>query len=51
MDAEQTGNRVDIMTHQVADARPDDLRADFEISVPQDAELQIHDDSGARHRQ
>ena len=26
--------------------RPDDLRADFEISVPADAELQIHDDSG-----
>ena len=26
--------------------RPDDLRTDFEISVPEDAELQIHDDSG-----
>ena len=25
---------------------PDDLRADYEISVPEDAELQIHDDSG-----
>ena len=35
------------MTRQVADtASPDDLRADFEISVPEDAELQIHDDSG-----
>ena len=47
VDAEQTGNRVDILTHQVADtASPDDLRADFEISVPEDAELQIHNDSG-----
>ncbi len=47
VDAEQTGNRVDIMTRQVSDtASPDDLRADLEISVPEDAELQIHDDSG-----
>jgi DUF4097 and DUF4098 domain-containing protein YvlB len=47
VDAEQTGNRVDIMTRQVADvASPADVRADYEISVPQDAELQIHDDSG-----
>jgi DUF4097 and DUF4098 domain-containing protein YvlB len=47
VDAEQTGNRVDIQTRQVADtASPDDLRTDFEISVPEDAELQIHNDSG-----
>ncbi len=47
VDAEQTGNRVDIMTHQMADSiSPDDLRADYEISVPEDSELQIHDDSG-----
>ena len=45
----RTGNRVDIMTHPVSDipAPPDSLRADFEIRVPEDAELQIHDDSGA----
>jgi DUF4097 and DUF4098 domain-containing protein YvlB len=47
VDAEQTGNRVDIQTRQVADtASPDDLRTDFEVSVPQDVELQIHNDSG-----
>jgi len=47
VDAEQTGNRVDVQTRQVADtASPDDLRTDFEISVPEDAELQIHNDSG-----
>lgn len=48
VDAEQTGNRVDITTHQASDTvAPEDLRADYEISVPEDAELQIHDDSGA----
>jgi DUF4097 and DUF4098 domain-containing protein YvlB len=48
VDATQTGNRVDIMTHPVSgDTATDALRADFEIRVPEDAELQIHDDSGA----
>jgi len=48
VDATQVGNRVDIMTHPVADGiAPGDLRTDFEIRVPEDAELQIHNDSGA----
>ncbi|MGA8220990.1 MAG: DUF4097 family beta strand repeat-containing protein [Candidatus Acidiferrales bacterium] len=47
VDAQQTGNRVDLVTHEIADSiSPDDLRADYEITVPEDAELQIHDDSG-----
>jgi len=47
VDAEQTGNRVDILTRQVSEsASPESTRADYEISVPEDAELQIHDDSG-----
>jgi len=47
VDAEKNGNRVDILTRQVADtASPDDLRTDLEVSVPQDAELQIHNDAG-----
>jgi DUF4097 and DUF4098 domain-containing protein YvlB len=47
VDAEQTGNRVDILTRPVSEtSAPEDLRTDFEISVPEDAELQIHDDSG-----
>ncbi len=49
VDATQTGNRVDIMTHPVSNAAAmsaGDSRADFEIRVPEDAELQIHDDSG-----
>ena len=45
--AEQTGNRVDVLTHQLSDSvAPDDMHADYEISVPEDAELQIHNDSG-----
>ncbi|HXJ16633.1 MAG TPA: DUF4097 family beta strand repeat-containing protein [Candidatus Polarisedimenticolia bacterium] len=45
--AEQTGNRVDIMTDRASDTvSPEDLRVDYEINVPEDAELQIHDDSG-----
>jgi DUF4097 and DUF4098 domain-containing protein YvlB len=47
VDAEQTGNRVDILTRPASEtSAPEDLRTDFEISVPEDAELQIHDDSG-----
>jgi DUF4097 and DUF4098 domain-containing protein YvlB len=47
VDAEQTGNRVDILTHQLSDSvAPQDILADYEISVPEDAELQIHNDSG-----
>src|SRR3984893_1256396 len=48
VDAEQMGNRVDVITHQlVYSVGPDDVRADYEITVPEDAELQIHNDSGA----
>lgn len=47
VDAVQTGNRVDLVTHALSQpASPDDLKADFEISVPEDAELQIHNDAG-----
>jgi DUF4097 and DUF4098 domain-containing protein YvlB len=47
VEAEQMGNRVDVSTHAAADnVAPDDMRADYQINVPEDAELQIHDDSG-----
>ncbi len=47
VDATQTGNRIDVLTRPVSDtAAPGDLRTDLEISVPQDAELEIHDDAG-----
>lgn len=48
VDAEQMGNRVDVSTRGLSDSvGPDDLRADFQINVPEDAELQIHNDSGS----
>jgi len=47
IEAEQTGNRIDVITREASETiAPQDLRADYEISVPEDAELQIHDDSG-----
>jgi len=47
VEAEQNGNRIEVMTQQGSDsASPADLRTDFEINVPEDTELQIHNDSG-----
>ncbi|MFZ1206158.1 MAG: DUF4097 family beta strand repeat-containing protein [Candidatus Acidiferrales bacterium] len=47
VDATQTGNRIDVTTRPVSEtAAPGELRTDLEISVPQDAELEIHDDAG-----
>lgn len=47
VDAEKTGNRVDITTRQNSDSvSPSQMTADYQINVPEDAELQIHDDSG-----
>ncbi|MDE3171223.1 MAG: hypothetical protein KGL75_13865 [Acidobacteriota bacterium] len=47
VDAGKTGNRVDITTRQISDSlSPAQLIADYQINVPEDAELQIHDDSG-----
>jgi len=48
VDAVQTGNRIDVVTRPLSgDVSPEDVRADFQINVPEDAELQIHNDSGA----
>lgn len=48
VDAEQMDNRIEVVTHQLADEiSPDELRANYTITVPEDAELQIHNDSGA----
>jgi len=48
VDAEQMGNRVDVSTHGLSDSvSPEDMRTDLQINVPEDAELQIHNDSGS----
>jgi DUF4097 and DUF4098 domain-containing protein YvlB len=47
VDATQMGNRIDLVTHTLANSvTPEEFEANYQISVPQDAELQIHDDSG-----
>src|SRR5579863_3792410 len=47
VDAEQVDNRVDVVTHLLADnVSPNDLRVNYVITVPEDAELQVHSDSG-----
>lgn len=46
-DAEQMGNRVDVSTHLLSeDVTTPELRADYEISVPAETELQIRTDAG-----
>lgn len=47
VDAEQLGNRVELLTHTLSDnINPDDLRADYQVTVPEDTELEIHNDAG-----
>jgi DUF4097 and DUF4098 domain-containing protein YvlB len=47
VDADQRGNRIDITTHVLSQSvTPDELKADFEISVPEETELQIKNDAG-----
>jgi hypothetical protein len=43
----QKGNMITVSTRVlVENIHPQDLRADYTITVPQDAELQVHDDAG-----
>ena len=47
VDADQRGNRIDITTHVLNQSlTSDELKADFEISVPEETELQIRNDKG-----
>jgi len=47
VDAMQKGNMIDVRTRLLSQSvSPDQLRADYALIVPQDAELQIHNDSG-----
>jgi hypothetical protein len=49
IEAEQADNRVEMITHLGGPqtTSPADLRADFEITVPIEAELQVRTDSGS----
>lgn len=47
VDAEQVGNRIDVITHLVTqNIKPEELRADFHITVPSEADLQVRSDAG-----
>jgi len=47
VDTEQVGNRIEIATRVISDnPNPDALRADYDISVPAESELQVRSDSG-----
>lgn len=47
VDTEQVGNRIEIATRVISgSANPDALRADYDISVPAESELQVRSDSG-----
>ena len=47
VDADQAGNRIDVITHHVVqNATPDELLANYEITVPEETELQVRTDSG-----
>jgi DUF4097 and DUF4098 domain-containing protein YvlB len=47
VDADQRGNRVDISTHVLTQSvTSEELKADYEISVPEETELQIKNDAG-----
>ena len=46
-DAAQMGNRVDVVTHLLSEnVAAAELKADYEITVPEQTELQIRNDSG-----
>lgn len=45
--ASQNGDRVDIGTRLLSNnVSPSDIQADYQIDVPENAQLQIHDDTG-----
>ena len=47
VEVNQKGNLIEISTNVLTDhPQTSDLRADYSITVPQDAELQVHDDAG-----
>lgn len=48
VDAAQKGNLVEVVTRLLAEnVTPQDMRADYDLTVPEDSELQIHDDAGS----
>ncbi len=50
VDATQQGNRVEVATHVLTeDVSPADVEANYEITVPEETELSLRNDSGSVH--
>jgi DUF4097 and DUF4098 domain-containing protein YvlB len=48
VDTDKSGNRIDVVTHVLAqNMTPAEMRADYEILVPEETELQVRTDSGS----
>ncbi len=47
VDTEQAGNRIEVTTHILKEnLKPADLQADYNLTVPEETELQVRTDSG-----
>src|SRR2546422_1092788 len=47
VDTEQAGTRIEVTTHVLTtNVQPSELQADYQITVPEESELQVHTDSG-----
>lgn len=47
IDQDQNGNRVDILSHLLEGAGPENGRVDYEVQVPVDASISLHTTSGS----
>jgi len=48
VDAVRQGNMVEVLTHTLSkDISPSELEADFDITVPEETQLDVHNDSGS----
>ncbi len=48
VDAEQRGNQIELLTHVLEEnVSPAELTADYQVSVPEESELQIKNDGGS----
>ena len=47
VDTEQAGNRIEVTTHVINESvKQNELQADYEITVPEESELEVRTDSG-----
>jgi hypothetical protein len=46
VDSSQTGNRTEVRTHMLQTGTPDEVRVDYEVTVPMDASVSVRGSSG-----